>query len=293
MQPQTSLNRNRSPNLNEQGLKGIKPHLTTKRAGFKLSQNKKAGIPLFVIATTLILIIIGLAALFLQSEKAKVFFTKEQIDAVIGKVPVSLTQPDEIRDNNPATTEPESTTENTPPSTGEITQECIIKGEWEQLYIKRKSAFDFIGTTSPMVKSVGVFRYMGTCVADIYLEAGINPSTKGSLTAMPLLSGAVPTNPSWCDNNKNYYGHLWKGVKPNQVLIANFRPVTPMEDGTYKMVVGAYTGCLASKTTDKAISTGGKVIIDNSYDIRISKVLYGATPTLESVEAEQSWERVK
>ena len=290
MQPQYSLNRNRSPNLKDNGLNRVKPPLTKKEAriGFKLNHNKKGVVPLFIIATTLILIVIGLATLFLKPAYGVSESTaKAEVDkhAIGGDV---KTQPSEIRDNDQTTTSPDSTPTNTQPSP--ITQECKVTGEWQELWVKEKMGIDY-ATGSTRTKSLGIFKYTGTCTQDIYLEAGIIPQTKVPLTISPYIVGAMPTTPSWCDANQNYYGHLWKDVKQGQLLRVDFKPRTPQEEGGYKVVVGAYTGCLSDKTTSTPIKASGQEIISNTYTIRISDRLYENSIGVEDIESSQSWVR--
>ena len=265
-------------------------------------KNKKA-IVQFAIPVILGISIIGLLVYFLAIAPNNKGLSPDEVRALIdrqiaqgqqrGDI-VQLT-PAEKRDNIPSTDAPESTTTNTPPPSEQQQQVCTPSGKWEQLYVKRKMREDLTGTTSPMTKSVAVFRYTGNCVSDVYLEAGISPSTQQPLgIAMPNIAGAAFSKPSACDANRNYYGTLWKDVKPDSKLIVNLRPATPSSgEGRYRLTVGAYTGCLSTKTTDSPISSTGKVITDNSYEIAISNKLYSAGTIGETPEAFNSWERVK
>lgn len=290
MQPQTQLKPHLSPNSSFYGQKRIKP-LPHAGSGLNRLKNKKGAIPLFVIATTIILIIIGLTSLFLTSQKAEAGVSQEQAKKDIDMfAPGAETQPTGERDSNPETSTPDGTAENTPPT--EITQECKVTGKWDMLWVKEKTPIDrAVSGVVPKDKAMGVFTYTGTCVADVYLEAGIVPQTRTSLAIQPNTAGFIPSRPSWCDANKNYYGHLWKDMKPGQQFKVLFRPQTPQEEGQYKMTIGAYTGCLSDKTTQTAISASGKEIISNSYTIRISNNLYaGIVSGSETDEARLSWE---
>lgn len=266
-----------------------------------MSINKKAIVQLAV-PLILGLALVGLVAYFLFIVPQAKGLSPEEVQALLDQQKSQAQQrgdivqdkPTEARDNNPITAEPESTTTNTPPPTEQNQQVCTPSGKWEQLYVKRKMREDLKGTNSPMVKSVAVFRYTGNCVSDVYLEAGISPGTQHPLAAMPLIPGVASSSPSACDANRNYYGTLWKDVKPDSKLIVNLRPVTPSSgEGRYRITVGAYTGCLSTKTTDSPISSQGKVITDNSYEIAISNNLYSSGTIGETPEAFNSWERVK
>ena len=244
-------------------------------------KNKKAQF-LTIGAVVLILIVVGGFIFFTQQAKAAPL-TKEQINAILAEE--EKTQP-----ISPPSTPPEVLTQDSvtpPPPDPEIIKDCSVTGEWEQLYVKEKTSSTGFGGQD---KAIGIFRYTGDCTTDIYLEAGIVPGTKLALAAMPNIAGAIPTTPSWCDANRNYYGHLWKDVRPNQQLRVLFKPESPSEAGQYKMTIGAYTGCLSDKTTAKPIRTGGQIITDNSFTIRVSDSLY-KTGISESIEAQQSWAR--
>ena len=57
------------------------------------------------------------------------------------------------------------------------------------------------------------------------------------------------------------------------------------------MVVGAYTGCISDKTTDKPIASVGQEVQSNTYSIRVSDKIYENSIGVETIEADQSWIR--
>lgn len=253
-------------------------------------KNKKSQFVVPLILLVGFLLIAGV--IFFSQQSQATGLTEEQVQKLLDDRTLTEdvvdVEPDSTRDSNDDTSQGESTTDNTPPT--ELDRECKISGEWVLFHVKGKMRQDknFL-PNFPASKSQGIFKYTGTCSTDIYLEAGINPKTKTPL-GIASVSGAIPTTPSWCDGNRNYYGHLWKNVNEGDLLRVNFRPETPDEDGAYKMSVGAYTGCLSDKTTDAPISTSGVTIVENSYTIRVSDNLYASGLT-ETSEASQSWEQ--
>lgn len=264
-------------------------------------RNKKGIIQFGIIAIALAVIVVGFLAFNPFKAKAQ-GLTEEQVNALIEKIKPSSgigsgtikTEPTETRDNNPTTPEQPSTPENTP--TQPPQKQCEITGEWQELWVKKKTGIDKSGfNVKPSSKAKGRWKYTGTCTQDIYLEAGIIKGSRIPLAIEPFIGGAIPTTPSWCDNSLNYYGHLWKGARTGDLLRVDFKPKTYEQDGGYKLVIGAYTGCLSQKTTDKPISSTGIVITDNTYDMRISDKLYREQPLniVETREALESWERVK
>src|SRR3990167_1177335 len=291
---QTQLNRNITPNLKDNGLDRVNPHCHKEKGynGFKMGLNKKGIIQFGIIAIAIAVIVVGFLAF--NPFKAKAHATEKQVDDHLDDTTLTTTTTTEKRDNNVDTGSQEATPQNT--TAEPILQQCVVKGEWQELWVKRKMGIDKSGINiQPMSKAKGIWKYTGTCTQDIYLEAGIAPEGRTSLAIEPSIGGAIPTTPSWCDNNLNYYGHLWKGARQGDLLRVDFRPKTPSQEGGYRMVVGAYTGCLSTKSTDKPISSGGAFIMDNTYDIKISDRLYREQPLniVENQEALNSWERLK
>lgn len=183
----------------------------------------------------------------------------------------TTTPPDQTRDSNTDSNLQPSTPDNTPTPTP--TEVCSYTGRWETLWVKEKTNFDTAGfSSSPRSKALAIFRYTGNCVTDVYLEAGITPETLTPLSVAPIIGFPIGSTPSWCDGNMNYYGHLWKGVKPGQLLQGiDFKPKAPDQEGTYRMTIGAYTGCIGAKTrTDRDIRASGVIITDNQFNIKVS-----------------------
>jgi len=279
MTPQTPYNPITSPNLNDKGKVGINLPLNHKRAckGF----NKRGAIPLFVIATTLILIVIGVVSLVIVNKG----ISEEDVKKLIDSVPKGdIVQPDEKRDNADSTSEKEADVVNTPPPVY-TTPVCSYTGKFTDVWIKQRttidnSAKDIFGT-SPRAKAYAIYQYTGNCVTDVYLEMGIIPQSKAPLSVMPIVSTYVKSRPSACDGNVNYYGEWYRQVKPNQkLLVIQFSPETPNAEGTYATNIGAYTGC-ASKERDTTITELHKSIkISDTYSENIAG------------SASESWDKI-
>ena len=183
-----------------------------------------------------------------------------------------ITLPDKTQDSNPDSNLQPTTPENTPIPTP-TPETCSFTGKWETLWVKERTNFDTAGfSSSPRSKALAIFRYTGNCVTDVYLEAGITPETRVPLALAPVNGFPIGSTPSWCDGNMNYYGHLWKGVKPGQLLQGiDFKPKAPDQEGSYRMTIGAYTGCIGAKTrTDRDIKASGVIITDNQFNIKVS-----------------------
>ena len=219
--------------------------------------NKKGFIP--ILAIGLILVLIGMLGVTMF-RPATAELTREDIKDIIQEIktaPDVIDKPDEERDNDIVSPNPPATPDNTPEEIETKPDEtCKVSGKWEGLWVKQKTRIDSdMFGDRPKSKAVAIFRYTGDCVSDVYIEAGINPATKKPLAIKPTFMGAIASKPSWCDENKNYAGHLFKGVKPGKRLLAvDLNPKTPKAEGNYELKVGAYTGCLGKKTTDLANS---------------------------------------
>jgi len=239
------------------------------------------------------IVVIGLLFFFLFPKDAR-GLTEEQVQDIIDGIIEEgdiVKLPDETRDADPDTTLPESTPTNTQPTAPET---CVVSGHWQTVYVKKRtsideSAKDVFGT-NPRPKAYAVYVYTGNCVSDIYIEAGINPTTKRALTvALPFQFQR--STPSLCDANSNYYGFLYKNVDPGDRLQAvQLSPETPLAEGTYSLSVGAYTGCLNpdQDPLNPSIKKGGTTITENIYNIKISDSFS------ESIggSASTSWEKV-
>lgn len=225
------------------------------------------GISMSIALLVIILVVVGIAIFAGRTDG----LTEDEINKIIADSaePDDVKNADEITDSNPDTPEPESTAEPTDTSGGTPTgEECVVSGEWKSLWVKERTSFDETGFIRN--KALGLFKYTGNCKVDIYLEAGISPSSKVPLSLAPL-GFPIAGRKSWCDNNINYNGHLFKDVKPGQTLVGvQFRPQTPFEEGTYKLTVGAYTGCFNAPTTGLPIKSGGVVVNVVTSSIKIS-----------------------
>src|SRR3990167_674305 len=269
MKPQSILSPITSPNSSDKGKVGINLHLSHNE--LKMGCNKRGVAPLIPFIV-LALLVVGIGAYVLLKPTQGV--SEEDVKKLIDSVPKDVVvAADAVRDNTDSTSDTEADVVNTPPPVY-TTPVCSYTGKFTDVWIKQRTTIDNsakgIFGTKPRPKAYAIYQYTGNCVTDIYLEMGIIPQSKASLSVMPIVGSYVNSRPSACDGNVNYYGEWYRQVKPNQkLLVIQFSPETPNAEGTYATNIGAYIGC-ASKERDTTITELHKSIkISDTYSENI------------------------
>ena len=286
MQSQTPLKPHTSQNLNNNGLNGVKSHLTKKEARIDFKRGSKKAIAQILPLIVLALIVVGIAA-YVFIKPAKQDITQDEIQKIIDSIDKQNTlTADEKRDNADSTTEKESTASNTLPPTPTEQEVCTFSGRFTDVWVKQRTKIDdsakgiWGGQIRP--KAYAIYQYTGNCVKDIYLEMGITNRAGGiELSAIPTIGSFVKSKPSACDDNTHYYGEWYRSVKPNtKLFVIQFSPETPAIEGTYNTNIGAYTGCTTPEKDTTITEVHSRIKISDTY----SEDIGGSAST--------SWEKI-